>query len=78
MGEVLWRFANGLDDSPVKYFDENYNGNERTIKSIGNSITTPRDLKNLEDVKLILYMLTESVAMRLRETGCFCQTVPFM
>jgi len=75
MGAVLWRFANGLDDSPVKAFDEHYNGNERFIKSIGNSITTPRDLKNLRDVKLIIYMLTESVAMRLRETGCFCLTV---
>ena len=75
MGAVLWRFANGLDDSPVKAFDELYNGNERIIKSIGNSITTPRDLKNLRDVKLIIYMLTESVAMRLRETGCYCLTV---
>jgi len=75
MGAVLWRFANGLDDSPVKAFDEYYNGNERIIKSIGNSITTPRDLKNLRDVKLIIYMLTESVAMRLRETGCYCLTV---
>lgn len=75
MGLVLWRFANGLDDSPVKPFDEHYNGNERLIKSIGNSITTPRDLKNLKDVKIIIYMLTESVAMRLRETGCYCQTV---
>jgi Nucleotidyltransferase/DNA polymerase involved in DNA repair len=75
MGAVLWRFANGLDDSPVKRFDENYNGNERLIKSIGNSITTPRDLRNREDVKLIIYMLTESVAMRLRESSCFCQTV---
>lgn len=75
MGTVLWRFANGLDDSPVKAFDEHYNGNERILKSIGNSITTPRDLKDLKDVKLILYMLTESVAMRLRETGCYCLTV---
>lgn len=75
MGMVLWRFANGLDDSLVKSFDEDYNGNERLVKSIGNSITTPRDLTNLKDVKLIIYMLTESVAMRLRETGCYCQTV---
>lgn len=75
MGTILWRFANGLDDSPVKSFDEHYNGNERILKSIGNSITTPRDLKNLKDVKLIIYMLTESVAMRLRETGCYCFTV---
>lgn len=75
MGAVLWKFANGLDDSPVKSFDEYYNGNERILKSIGNSITTPRDLKDLKDVKLIIYMLTESVAMRLRETGCYCLTV---
>lgn len=75
MGAVLWRFANGLDDSPVKPFDEHYNGNERLIKSIGNSITTPRDLTNLKDVKIIIYILTESVAMRLRETGCYCRTV---
>ncbi|MBI4856272.1 MAG: DNA polymerase IV [Acetobacterium woodii] len=75
MGMVLWRFANGLDDSPVKPFDEQYNGNERILKSIGNSITTPRDLKDLKDVKFIIYMLTESVAMRLRETGCYCLTV---
>lgn len=75
MGTVLWQFANGLDDSPVKSFDEHYNGNERLIKSIGNSITTPRDLTNMKDVKIIIFMLTESVAMRLRETGCYCQTV---
>lgn len=75
MGTVLWQFTNGLDNSPVKDFDEAYNGNERLIKSIGNSITTPRNLTNLKDVKLILYMLTESVAMRLRETGCYCKTV---
>lgn len=75
MGTVLWRFANGLDDSPVKTFDETYNGNERLIKSIGNSITAPRDLRTMQDIKLILYMLTESVAMRLRETGCHCRTV---
>ncbi|AFA48288.1 DinB/UmuC family translesion DNA polymerase [Acetobacterium woodii] len=75
MGAVLWQFANGLDDSPVKKFDEHYNGNERMLKSIGNSITTPRDLKDFKDVNFIIYMLTESVAMRLRETGCFCLTV---
>ncbi|KNZ41514.1 DNA polymerase Y family protein [Acetobacterium bakii] len=75
MGVILWDFANGLDNSPVKWFDENYNGNERVIKSIGNSITTPRDIENTKDMKLVMYMLTESVAMRLRETDCYCQTV---
>ena len=57
-------FANGWDDSPVK--------REHThalIKSIGNSTTTPRDLETDEDVKIILYVLAESVAARLRENG---------
>ena len=45
VGNVLYSFANGLDESPVKYSDE-----RSCIKSIGNSTTTPRDLVNDEDV----------------------------
>lgn len=74
MGEILWTFANGLDISEVKCFDPNLNDNDREIESIGNSITTPRDLFNLDEVKLVLYMLTESVAMRTREAGFKCKT----
>ena len=46
MGAILWSFANGYDDSPVR--KENTHGE---IKSIGNSTTTPRDLENDQDVK---------------------------
>lgn len=70
MGSVLWAFANGYDDSPVK--------KENTfapIKSIGNSTTTHRDLVNDEDVKIVLYMLAESVAHRLRKNGFKCRVV---
>lgn len=70
MGLVLHSFANGWDDSPVK--------REHThapIKSIGNSTTTPRDLETDEDVKIILYVLAESVAARLRENGFKCLVV---
>lgn len=70
MGAVLWSFANGYDDSPVR--KENTHGE---IKSIGNSTTTPRDLENDEDVKIVLYVLAESVAARLRESGFRCRTV---
>ena len=48
MGAVLWSFANGYDDSPVR--KENTHGE---IKSIGNSTRTPRDLENDEDVKIV-------------------------
>ena len=37
------------------------------IKSVGNSTTTPRDLVSDTDVRLVLYLLSESVAARLRE-----------
>ena len=69
-GDVLYSFANGYDDSPVTVM-----GEEAMIKSIGNSITTPRDLVDDEDVKMIFYVLCESVAMRLREHGFRCRVV---
>ena len=70
MGAVLWAFANGYDDSPVKR--ENTSA---PIKSIGNSTTTPKELETDEDVKIMLYILSESVAVRLRENGFRCRTV---
>ncbi len=45
------------------------------IKSVGNSTTTPKDLVCDEDVKIVLYILAESVAARLRENGFRCRVV---
>ena len=45
------------------------------MKSIGNSTTTPRDLVDNEDVKIILYVLADSVARRLREQGFKGRTI---
>jgi DNA polymerase-4 len=70
MGGILWAFANGYDDSPVKM-----EHTHAAIKSIGNSTTTPRDLENDEDVKIVLYILAESVAARLRDNGFKCRVV---
>lgn len=70
MGDILWSFANGYDDSPVKYEDAH-----APIKSIGNSTTTPRDLVVEQDVKIVLTVLAESVAARLRENGFKCRVV---
>jgi DNA polymerase-4 len=69
-GDILWSFAHGQDTTPVAPF-----GEEGIIKSIGNSTTTPRDLENNNDVKLIIYLLSESVAARMREHGFKCRTV---
>lgn len=70
MGLVLHTFANGWDETPVCV-----EGYQAPIKSIGNSTTTPRDLVNDLDVKIILMALSESVASRLRENGFQCKVV---
>ena len=70
MGYVLSVFANGQDQTPV-----NHEAYDVPIKSIGNSTTTPRDLVNEEDVKIIVYVLAESVSARLRENNFKCNVV---
>jgi len=62
IGYVLSAFARGEDNTPVAAFDDSV-----PIKSVGNSTTTPRDLVNDTDVRMVLYLLSESVAARLRE-----------
>ena len=69
-GEMIWRFARGLDTSEVTAI-----GYSPDIKSIGNSTTTPRDLVTEEDVNLTVWVLAESVAERLREHGFRAKTI---
>lgn len=70
MGAILHSFANGLDNSPVFRTDH-----ISTIKSVGNSVTTPRDLVCNEDIYLMLLLLSESVASRMRELVSRCTIV---
>ncbi len=69
-GERLYFYATGMDTAPVMKIDEAF-----PIKSIGNSITPVRDLKNEEDAKIVLCMLSESVALRLRQNKLMCSGV---
>lgn len=69
-GLMLWAFANGLDRSPVSH-----TYSHRIIKTIGNSTTTPRDLITDTDIKIILYILSESVAERMRKDNFYCRSV---
>jgi DNA polymerase-4 len=69
-GETLWIFANGYDDTPVEKA-----GNKPLIKSVGNSLTTPRDLVCNEEVKILFYVLSDSVAQRLRRHNLKGKTV---
>lgn len=63
-GSYLYTFANGKDNSSVTTVDE-----EENVKSIGNSLTVYRDLKDEEDVQMVICLLADSVAARMRETG---------
>lgn len=69
-GETLWVFANGYDSTPVTRIDY-----ESAIKGIGNSLTTPRDLVRNEDVKILIYVLSDSVGERLRRHNLKGKTV---
>jgi len=63
-GAMLQAFANGEECSPVMPMDAS-----AAVKSIGNSTTPPHDLTCMEDARCIFFVLGESVAARLRESG---------
>ncbi len=70
LGEMLHRYACGLDVSPVRLAAQG-----RDIQSVGNNMTFPRDLTGEEDVRAGVLLLADSVAERLRRQGLWCRTV---
>lgn len=69
-GLMAWRFANGMDGSPVLL-----DGQEYPVKSIGNSTTPPKDMVTRRDAEIVLAQLCQSVATRLRVADLRCTTV---
>lgn len=69
-GKMLYENANGNDQSAVKLYDFSV-----PCKSIGNSTTTPRDMITNQDVKLVLAVLSDSVARRMRKQDVKASTV---
>ncbi|MEC0270121.1 DNA polymerase IV [Paenibacillus anseongense] len=77
--EVMWRTANGLDDSPVTPGTFNV-----APKSIGHGMTLPRDYTTAEEVDIVLLELTEEVCRDARKKGytsgtihVFCMCSPY-
>ena len=64
VGSNLLRNARGEDEEPVRHMDD-----KREMKSIGNSSTYREDVTDLHSIKRNIYILSESVATRLRESG---------
>ena len=69
-GYELWKYASGLDDSRVMRFDE-----KTPPKSVSSGHTPYRDLENENDVRILIYALSENVAAQLRKHGLCCRTV---
>jgi DNA polymerase-4 len=75
IGGVLQTFARGEDITPVKVLDPENSTVDYEIKSIGNGLTAPHDICDERDAKLLIFLLTESVAQRLRECHLKAHTV---
>ena len=67
-GMMMWEYANGMDNSEVKYKKEK-------PKGIGNSVTLPEDISNIEKLEEILLALTEQVTYRLRKQKMLARVV---
>ena len=67
-GIMMWEYANGIDDTEVKYVKEK-------PKGIGNSITLPEDISDIKKLEEILLALTEQVAYRLRKEKMMARVV---
>jgi DNA polymerase-4 len=63
-GEVLWRTAHGIDDSPVT--PETHEGAQQAI---GHGMTLPRDYKEASEIETVLLELSEEVCRRCRFHG---------
>lgn len=59
-GRLLWEYANGIDAEIVAKEKEE-------AKGIGNSTTLSKDVREIEEIKKVLLMLSDKVASRIRE-----------
>ncbi len=58
-GKLMWEYANGIDNSEVEYKIEK-------PKGVGNSVTLPMDISNINKIQEIILSLVEHVTYRLR------------
>lgn len=69
-GEMLYKYANGLDDSPVVFSDA-----PSEAKSIGNGFTFRHDLVSVDEYRIGIDYLSEEIGYKLRSRGLKCTTV---
>lgn len=67
-GLLMWNNANGIDEEEV-------NNKIEEPKSIGNSVTLPKDVKSTDEIYKIIVALCEQVTYRLRKYNLVANTV---
>lgn len=71
-GVQLWRYANGLDQSPVARYKDVL---ASIPKSVGNGTTYAHDLVGIEELKPAVLSLCDEVSARMRRHGVKCHTL---
>lgn len=69
-GLLLWRYANGLENSPVSHMNF-----KAPIKSIGHGITCTKDLRCRDDIWKLFYELSQEVSDKLRDNDLMANGV---
>ena len=67
-GKIMWEYANGIDLSEVQHI-------RQKPKSIGNSVTLPIDINQIEKLEQVVLALTEQVTYRLRKEELLANSV---
>lgn len=67
-GILMWEYANGIDKSEVQYKQEK-------PKGIGNSVTLPKDINDIQQLQKVLLALIEQVTYRLRKNNLLANVV---
>lgn len=67
-GQMIWEYANGIDDSTVQ-------SKEADQKDISNETTTGFDITDKETARLFILSLSETVGMRLRKAGMYARVI---
>ncbi len=70
IGRQLKLMGQGIDDSPVVPMEE-----EEQVKSVGHSMTLPKDIENRDDILKRLLQLSEMVGRRARKYGLAGKTI---
>ena len=67
-GKLMWEYANGIDNEEVHYKIEK-------PKGVGNSVTLPMDISNINKIAEIVLSLVEHVTYRLRKYDLIANVV---